>query len=66
MFRSGEEVAVRGNREKGEDEAEDEIQIRILFLLPRLSLYGEMSRLSRGRWLFTALSRFRLGPLEAS
>jgi hypothetical protein len=66
MCRSGEEGAVRGNRERGEEEAEDEIQIRILFLLPQLSLYGEMNRLSRGRWLFTALSRFRPGPLEAS
>jgi hypothetical protein len=66
MCKRGEGVPARENREKGEEGGEGEIQIQILSLRLRLNLYGEMSRLSSGRWLFTVPSRFRLEPLEAN
>lgn len=65
MCKNG-EAAVREDREKEGEEGEVEIQIRILYLLLPLNLYGEMSRHFNGRWLFRALSRYRLEPLGAS
>jgi len=66
MFRRGEEVGVRGNRERGEDGEEGETRIHDLYLRRQLSLCGEMSRLFNGRWLFIVRSRFRLALLEAN
>jgi hypothetical protein len=66
MFRRGEEVGVRGNRERGEDGEEGETRIQNLYLRRQLSLCGEMSRLFNGRWLFIVRSRFRLALLEAN
>jgi hypothetical protein len=66
MFRRGEEVGVRGNRERGEDGEEEETRIQNLYLRRQLSLCEEMSRLFNGRWLFIVRSRFRLALLEVN
>jgi hypothetical protein len=64
MCRKEEGVEARENREKGGEGGEVVIRIRSLFLLPLLSLYGEMNRHFNDRWLFTALNPPRLGRLE--